>query len=160
MEIRKAMDAIRGRSAEAATDEDFRDDAPAVPTDAKSISKILSPTERRAQDEKKRTSSASRTTLLYRNVRRNPDLLLWGLALLAALAVGYFVARLKFGMTGEEVAVGLRDFLEFLGAALVALGLAVAKLYAKAGPIVESLQKKGNKAPEQLDEFGRTIVGK
>jgi len=134
------------------------DDEGFVQADYKSISKVLSPTERIKEQESKRTavSSANKTTLLYRNVRRNPDIIFWGLALFLALTAGYCLARLKFGLTSEEVVLSFREFLEFFVAAFAALLFALAQLFAKAGPLVEQLRKKANK--EDVDDYGRTII--
>jgi len=140
--------------------DDWGEDTPAVPTDARTISRVLSPKERLEDQERKRTkSSASRTTLLYRNVRRNPDLVFWGLALFLCVSAGYLIARIKYGVTTDELSVGVADFVEFIVVAVSAVVFAVAKLFAKVGPVVESLKKRGNK-DENLDEYGRTIVGK
>ena len=113
--------------------------------------------EQKEEIEQGRTKT-SKTTLVYRNVKRNPDILLLILVILTCVALGYCIARVKFGVTAEQIKTGIGDFVSILGAIIAAIIAVIGKLHTAQGPISKAMSGTANKDESQLDQWGRTIV--
>lgn len=105
---------------------------------------------------RKRRKKTGTTTLVYRNVKSNPDLVYLGLIVLSCLALGFFIAKILYGVTAKDVIGYMWELAQIIVAGAAVVAFVIAKIFTRAGPIAESCQSNGNK--ENTDKFGRTII--
>ena len=108
------------------------------------------------ENTRKKRKVTGKTTLVYRNVKSNPDLVFLGLIVLSCLALGFCIAKAVYGVTAKDVIDYIWDFAQIVVTLAGAIAFVVAKIYTKPGPIAESFQSNGNK--ENTDKYGRTII--
>lgn len=111
------------------------------------------------QEMVKNRDSTGATTVLYRKMRLNLDILqliAYGLVC-AFIGWGACLISMSFSMT--QITVSIRNFFEMLFSIASASILFMWRLYTPPGAIAKMLIRSGNKTEEQLDTFGRTIVG-
>ena len=92
---------------------------------------------------------------LMRIIRDNPDLIVLGIVIIAFCLAGFWLAKIKLGMTTEQIKLQVWDFVEFVGIVLVGVGALIGKLFVAQGTITRSLSKSATK---EADVSGRTII--
>jgi len=102
-----------------------------------------------------RTTKRGVTTLIYRNVRSNPDLICLLFIVLTCAALGFFVAKLVYGVSAKDVIGYIWEFANIVISAALATIFVIGKIFTRPGPIVARCQKQGNKP--NIDENGWTI---
>jgi hypothetical protein len=89
-----------------------------------------------------------------RMIRDNPDLIVLSLIVIACCAFGYWVARIKLGLTTDQIKIQIWDFIEFIGIVLVGVSAVVGKLFMTQGTITRALS---GQAKKDADVTGNTM---
>lgn len=92
---------------------------------------------------------------VIRIIRDNPDLIVLTIIVLSFLVAGYWLAKIKLGLTTDQIKVQIWDFIEFVGIVLVGISALVGKLFVAPGVITQSLSKSASK---EADSGGRTLI--
>ena len=92
---------------------------------------------------------------LVRIIRDNPDLLVLGVIVITFCLAGYWLAKIHFGMTTEQIKVQMWDFIEFTGIVLAGVIAVIGKIFMAQGTITQSLSKSAGK---EADASGRTLI--
>ena len=92
---------------------------------------------------------------LMRIVRDNPDLIVLSIIIIAFCLAGFWLAKIKLGMTTEQIKLQVWDFIEFVGIVVVGVGALIGKLFVAQGSITRSLSKSATK---EADVSGRTLI--
>ena len=79
---------------------------------------------------------------MFRVFRDNPDIVALGVVLVCALSLGYFVARIYFGLTSAQIKLELYEFLGFLFTAIATIMASLKKVCTKQGVISSALSKR------------------
>jgi hypothetical protein len=111
--------------------------------------------EQQADLNKKNEHKTGLIIRLIRVVRDNPDLIVLGIMVLAFLVAGYWLAKIKLGLTTDQIKVEIWDFIEFVSIVFVGLSALIGKLFMNQGTITKSLSGSASK---DADASGRTIV--
>lgn len=129
---------------------------------------VLSPEEKeqRYQTAKQGTSAIARLFLLIaRSIRLNFDLIVMALLLFVFVTIGYTYARIQ-GMSASDIKIEITEIFELIGMIISGLGVVLVKLGMDRGAfsttIGEKMQEFKTKVFRQsneLDTWGRTIVG-
>lgn len=129
---------------------------------------VLTPEEKekRIQTTKQETSNLARWLLLLaRSIKLNLDILVMALLLFVFVVIGYTYARIQ-GMTAAEIKQELSEIFELimliitgLGVVLVKLGMDRGALSTSIGEKMDAFKTKVFRNPQDLDPWGRTIVG-
>lgn len=92
---------------------------------------------------------------LIRICSQNPDLILLVLIVFFSCLAGYYICRLKLGMTIQEIKLEVLDFIEFTTFILVTAVTFVSKLFVKQGVISRELS---NSTQKPSDLTGRSLI--
>lgn len=129
---------------------------------------ILSPEEKeqRVQTAKQGATGFARWFLLIaRSIRLNLDLLVMALLLFVFVVIGYTYARIQ-GMTPEQIKTEITEIFELIGLIIAGFGVVLVKLGMDRGSFsttigekIDAFKTKVLRNPQELDTWGRTIVG-
>jgi len=114
--------------------------------------------EAQKRENEKHRQKRSVTTLAVRNVKKNPDLLLFGLAVFICVCFGYCIARVKYGLTAEQIKVGIEEFVYVIIAFVTGVAVIIGKLHTKAGTLARKWSNDTERPDNEVDEYQRTIT--
>ena len=92
---------------------------------------------------------------LIRICSQNPDLILLVLIVFFSCLAGYYICRLKLGMSVQEIKLEILDFVEFVSFIIITCITFISKLFVKQGVISRELS---NSTQKPSDLTGRSLI--